>query len=246
MNFETLGSKYQGAVASGYEAKRLDRKWVAEQETAEELLRRIPAQSKVLDVPVGTGRLIPILASCGLLITGLDASADMLAEARQCARRSGARVELKQGDIRSIPFPESSFDVVTCLRFLNWIDMQSVGNVLEEVSRVSSDKLLIGVRCLTPTSDMSLSARALIWRGAQFVGLPSRRVRRWGMVLHDKREIENVFEKLQLTVLERRLIERRWDSTDYVFYFLEKLKTDTASLRIDATRSRVLASNGTV
>jgi uncharacterized protein YcaQ len=47
-------------------------------------------------------------------------------------------------------------------------------------------------------------------------------VTRWGMVLHDKHELEDMFKELALTVLERRMIERRWDGTDYVFYLLEK------------------------
>jgi len=222
VKFDTLATKYRGSVAREYESKRFDPKWLAEQRTAEEMLQRIPSGSSALDVPVGTGRLIPILVKRGLLITGVDASPDMLEEARHCAESVGASVQLLRGDIRELPFPINSFDVVTCLRFLNWIEMEGVRKVVAELSRVSCDKLIVGVRYLTPTSEMGVIGRDLLWRGAQLLGLPSRRVTRWGMVLHDKHELNNMFKDLTLTVLERRLIERRWDGTDYVFYLLQK------------------------
>jgi len=222
MKFDTLATKYRGHVAREYESKRADPKWLAEQRVAKEMLSQISRGSTALDVPVGTGRLIPLLAECDLQITGVDASSDMLEEARQCAGRTGAPVELLQGDIRKLSFPDNSFDLVTCLRFLNWIEMEGVRTVLAELSRVSRDKLIVGVRYLTPTSEMGVAGRDLLWRGAQLLGLPSRRVTRWGMALHDKRELEDVFKERALSVLERRMIERRWDGTDYVFYLLQK------------------------
>jgi len=222
VKFDTLATKYRGRVAREYESKRFDPKWLAEERVAAEMLQQVPRGSSALDVPVGTGRLIPLLAERGLLITGVDASRDMLEEARQCASRTGASAELTRGDIRQLSFPDNSFDVVTCLRFLNWIEMEGVKTVLSELCRVSSDKLIVGVRYLTPTSEMGVAARDFLWRGAQLLGLPSRRVTRWGMVLHDKHELEDMFKELALTVLERRMIERRWDGTDYVFYLLEK------------------------
>lgn len=224
MDFDKLARRYRGAVARGYEAARVDRKWAAEQEAAGAVLRRLPPKSKVLDVPVGTGRLIPILASCGLMITGVDASFDMLKEAEKSARKAGARAELQVGDIRDLPFPDASFELVSCLRFLNWIDMGGVRAVLPELSRVSSSKLLIGVRYLTPLSEIVPSPRALVWRVAQHMALPSKRLKRWGLVLHYKQEVEQALQELDLKVVERVLIERRWDSSDYVFYLLEKGK----------------------
>ena len=128
MKFDTLATKYRGRVAREYESKRFDPKWLAEERVAAEMLQQVPRGSSALDVPVGTGRLIPLLAERGLLITGIDASRDMLEEARQCASRTGASAELTRGDIRQLSFPDNSFDVVTCLRFLNWIEMEGATN----------------------------------------------------------------------------------------------------------------------
>ena len=70
MKFDTLATKYRGRVAREYESKRFDPKWLAEERVAAEMLQQVPRGSSALDVPVGTGRLIPLLAERGLLITG--------------------------------------------------------------------------------------------------------------------------------------------------------------------------------
>ena len=222
MEFDKLSSKYQGSVARDYDAKRRGSKWAAELKAAKELIRRVPSGSKALDVPVGTGRLIPVLASCSLFVTGLDVSSDMLAEAEESSARAGARAQLVQGDIRKLPFVDNSFELVTCVRFLNWIDMQGVAGVMGELSRVSSDKLLVGVRYLSPLNAWKPSARDLMPTAVRLAGLPSSPLKRWGMRIHRKHGVEKIFRRLQLTILEKRLIERRWDSTDYVFYMLQK------------------------
>ena len=91
-----------------------------------------------------------------------------------------------------------------------------------ELSRVSSDKLLVGVRYLTSISKLKLSPANLIPTAIRLAGVPARPIRRWGMHIHRRRTIETLFQQLHLTILEKRLIERRSDSTDYVFYFLQR------------------------
>ena len=88
MRFDKLSSQYLGSVGSEYEANRRDGKWDAEQQAAQELIARMPRGAKVLDAPVGIGRLIPILAAQRLKIQGLDVSPDMLAEATAHFSRS--------------------------------------------------------------------------------------------------------------------------------------------------------------
>ena len=222
MDFNRLSSKYFGATAVEYESKRFDSKWIAEQATIEELVLDVPEGAKVLDAPVGTGRLIPLLTSHSLSLSGLDISVDMLAEARAQAAECRKHVELCKGDLRQIPFQNDSFDLVICLRFLNWVNKQGVREVVKELSRVSRSKLLIGVRYLTPANELTLSGADLLRRAALLFRLPSLRTRRWGIILHKERNLETLFAELELKVVEVRLVERRWDCTDYVFYSLEK------------------------
>ncbi len=75
-----------------------------------EAARLVPGQ-KVLDVACGTGALAravqPRMGSTGYVV-GLDASAAMLAVAKELA----PNVEWRQGMAESMPFPEESFDAV--------------------------------------------------------------------------------------------------------------------------------------
>lgn len=231
MDFDRLSSKYRGSTASEYEAKRLDTKWITEHRAVEELLDEIPRGARVLDAPVGTGRLIPILANRGLDHYGLDVSPDMLSESRDCADRCGASVQLQQGDIRHLPFPDDSFDLVINLRLLNWVDEEGMQEIVRELSRVARDKLMLSIRYHTPAAELKPNGTNLMVRAARLFGLPSLRVRRWGMVLHDRQSIAKLFESVGLRIVETRLIERRWDGTDYVIYWLQKEVQPTRNIR---------------
>ncbi len=71
------------------------------------LLDRIgPARGlRILDVGCGDGILATRLAQAGAQVTGLDASADMLAAARRRAGAAGVEVNLVEGDAGTRPFP---------------------------------------------------------------------------------------------------------------------------------------------
>jgi len=74
--------------------------------------------SRALDLCCGTGDIAFGLAAEGAEVVGLDFSAEMLAVAdrRKSAGsclQSTTRLSFLQGDALKIPFPESSFDIVT-------------------------------------------------------------------------------------------------------------------------------------
>jgi ubiquinone/menaquinone biosynthesis C-methylase UbiE len=68
----------------------------------------------VLELGCGTGRLTVPLARAGASMTGLDRSAEMLEYAHSRAARLPRRdrPSLIRGDIRALPFRDSSFEVV--------------------------------------------------------------------------------------------------------------------------------------
>ena len=72
----------------------------------------------VLDVGTGTGRAAIALARRGATVTGIDASAEMLAVARRRATEAGATVTFLQGDAHGLSVPDRAFDAVICLRVL--------------------------------------------------------------------------------------------------------------------------------
>jgi SAM-dependent methyltransferase len=137
-------SGYQGERAAAYEADRARRTmfhW--EQRIIGELLLQVPRGSaRVLDVPVGTGRFIPIYAELGLETVGLDASRDMLAAAA-AARDAGQHpVTLVKGSATALPFPDDSFDVLVCFRFLpGKLSLRRARQALKEFARVTRGEL---------------------------------------------------------------------------------------------------------
>mgnify|MGYP006277716447 CR=1 FL=1 len=88
------------------------------------LLDRIgPARGlRILDVGCGDGVLATRLAQAGARVTGLDASADMIAAARRRAKAAGVDVDLVEGDAGDLPFPAVHFDCVVSVATLCFVD----------------------------------------------------------------------------------------------------------------------------
>lgn len=72
----------------------------------------------LLDVGTGTGRAALALAARGALVTGVDASAEMLEVAKRRAAAAALAVTFVQGDAHGLEFADRAFDAVTCLRVL--------------------------------------------------------------------------------------------------------------------------------
>lgn len=72
----------------------------------------------ILDVGTGTGRAALLFASGGARVTGIDASEQMLAVARQRAATEGLKATFQLGDAHDLDFPDRAFDVAVSLRLL--------------------------------------------------------------------------------------------------------------------------------
>ena len=71
----------------------------------------------LLDVATGTGHTALHLAGSARLVAGLDITPQMLELARDAGRDRGLKnVRWLRGDVRSMPFPDGTFDVLTCRR----------------------------------------------------------------------------------------------------------------------------------
>lgn len=126
-------------MAFRYERVRQGQKWRAEHSAVAELLRDYRGSS-VLDIPCGTGRFSEIYSQLGITATGMDISADM----RMLSEARGVRAIL--GDIRSIPVPDKSYDVVVCVRLLNWLTDADLQLAWSEMRRVARKCIVFGFR----------------------------------------------------------------------------------------------------
>ena len=117
------------------------------------------AGRQILDVGTGTGRGAIALAARGARLTGVDASAEMLAVARRRAQETGVQVEFAQGDAHGLAYPDRSFDAVVCLRVLmhtpDW--RQSLG----ELCRVANQHVLFDYPALMSAAAIQSAARRL-------------------------------------------------------------------------------------
>ncbi len=130
------GDNYRGEIAADYLAERVGTPaWVGEDAAVAAFL---PSEGKVLDVPFGTGRFVPLYQDRGLSISGIDISPDMLAIARQQLGPVYDELDVRLGDATALPWPVATFDAVVCIRFLGAIiPSRLVAPCLSEMRRVT-------------------------------------------------------------------------------------------------------------
>lgn len=114
---------------------------------------------RVLDVGTGTGRAAIALAKRGAIVTGVDASAEMLAVAERRAQDAAVAVTFTRGDAHGLAFPDRSFDAVVCLRVL--MHTPDWRASLRELCRVSSGRVVFDYPSLRSAAALQAIARRL-------------------------------------------------------------------------------------
>jgi SAM-dependent methyltransferase len=98
-----------------------------------ERARPIGPSDRILDLGCGTGivaRKLRERLGGAADITGLDASAEMIAKARELA----PELTWHEGNAMSLPFPDASFELVVCQQMLQFVPDRAVA--LREIRRV--------------------------------------------------------------------------------------------------------------
>lgn len=148
--------KYHGSVAEEYDDKREDSvKWQMEDVIVTSWLNELAPES-VLDVPVGTGRFIPLYEELGIEhVIGLDISEDMLRKAAEKNVSAKSAVYLRIGDARDLG-AIGEFDVALCCRLMRWLETNETQiKVLSELMRVATKAVIFNAR--TTTGPLPLS-----------------------------------------------------------------------------------------
>ena len=103
-----------------------------------------PAGLRILDVGCGDAALVVALSQRGARMTGVDVDPNMLAAGRARAAASGVAPDLMQGEIRALPFADSSFDIVVAVTVLCFVD--DAAQAVREMTRVlrPGGRLVIG------------------------------------------------------------------------------------------------------
>ena len=111
----------------------------------------------VLDVGTGTGRAAIALGKRGALVTGVDASSEMLDVARARAASAGVKINFEPGDAHALPFADRSFDAAVSLRVL----MHTPGwaQALSELCRVSRSRVVLDYPSARSLAALQAAAR---------------------------------------------------------------------------------------
>lgn len=116
-----------------------------------ECLNAIPAGSKVLDLPCGTGRMTRLLVERGYQVIAADASEAMLGRAKQTyakyrAERGAAAPEVAFSvrDVLSTGFQDNEFDGISCIRlFHHFSEAETRRKALRELNRICSGPIVV-------------------------------------------------------------------------------------------------------
>ena len=117
----------------------------------------------------------------GALVTGIDASSEMLRVARTRSQDAGLPIEFMEGDAHALAFPDRAFDSSVCLRLLMHVpDWQQT---VSELCRVTQRRLVFDY----PAFSSAASAQAAWRRAALKMGqkVESYRVFRARAIAHE-------------------------------------------------------------
>jgi ubiquinone/menaquinone biosynthesis C-methylase UbiE len=82
---------------------------------SKQLVEKIPANGKVLEIAPGPGYFCMELARLGnYKITGLDISKSFVEIARQNAAEAGLKIDFREGNASAMPFEDNTFDFTFC------------------------------------------------------------------------------------------------------------------------------------
>jgi len=93
-----------------------------------------PPYGDILDIGVGTGRILELLTPFIRSGTGIDQSREMLAIARARLEEAASNCSVRQGDIYQIPFADESFDLAVIHQVLHYAEEPD--RALKEAARV--------------------------------------------------------------------------------------------------------------
>ena len=122
-----------------------------------------------LDVGCGTGYFSFYFHQLGLKVTGLDSSEEMLDVARGKIKEK-KDIEFISGEATRLPFPNSSFDIVTLITSLEFI--KEPHKAISEAFRVARKRVILGT--LNKYSIWALYRRieglfkSTVYKGARF------------------------------------------------------------------------------
>jgi len=138
-------------------------------------LAGVGAGARVLDIPSGTSRLLPLLRQMGFRVVEADSSPHMIEQGRQYAERRGIRdgTEFRVEDAFATRFADHSFDAVLCNRlFHHFREPEVRRRCLCELRRICRGPLIVSFFCSFSFDAVSFHLRHWLRRKAATDRIP--------------------------------------------------------------------------
>ncbi|GHC76938.1 bifunctional 2-polyprenyl-6-hydroxyphenol methylase/3-demethylubiquinol 3-O-methyltransferase UbiG [Streptomyces flavofungini] len=132
------------------------------------------ADKRVLDVGCGGGYTTEFLHSRGCRVYGLDVSERLIASARKHAEETGRGIEYTTGSSDALPYPDASFDVITCLDVLEHV--QNPAQAVQEIHRVLTPG---GIFLYDTINRTFRSQLIMIWLAERILGVIPKGAHVW-------------------------------------------------------------------
>jgi 2-polyprenyl-3-methyl-5-hydroxy-6-metoxy-1,4-benzoquinol methylase len=91
---------------------------------------------RALEIGFGDGYLLEQLSRRGITSTGIDLADDNVRVTKELFTKKGLPIELRAANINSLPFPDSSFDILVASEVVEHLDDDTLARGLSEISRV--------------------------------------------------------------------------------------------------------------
>jgi ubiquinone/menaquinone biosynthesis C-methylase UbiE len=157
-----------------------------EETDAELILGALDKKGTVLEVGAGIGTLAIRLAKEGYSVTAVDVSAEALRRAGEAAVREGVVVNWREGFAEALPFPDKSFDYITCCHTIEHV--RDLARTTVEFKRIARKKIVV----LTPKQRFRLYAENY---HTQFFANPEQLSNAFGLTRYECREIDCIDHK---------------------------------------------------
>ncbi|WP_217695741.1 class I SAM-dependent methyltransferase [Mycobacterium sp. SP-6446] len=151
---------YRGMGMEGAIARWYDKSTRKDMERFRALAARVrellPQGGDMLEVAPGPGYFaVEMAKGAAYRVTGLDISRTMVELARKNAAEAGVEVDFRHGNASAMPFPDESFDLLTCsAAFKNFSEPHQALQEMYRVLRPGGMALVVDLRKDVPMSEI--------------------------------------------------------------------------------------------
>jgi ubiquinone/menaquinone biosynthesis C-methylase UbiE len=156
------GFPMEGIIASWY-AKTTVKDLNRHKLMAKQLVEKIPAGGKVLEIAPGPGYFCVELAKLGeFKITGLDISKSFVEIARKNAAGAGLKIDFREGNASAMPFADETFDFTFCqAAFKNFSEPVKAITEMYRVLKPNGTAIIVDMRRDASAEDIEREVKGM-------------------------------------------------------------------------------------